>query len=497
MTEIARWLLRATARRPQHPALVVGGEAVPYAALETRVRALSLRLRAAGVGAGERVGLWTSRTAGAVEWIHAVAAAGAVLVPIGPRATAGELRTLIEDAEMRLLLCDAERAAAARAAATGARAPLVASHEEIAALAPRAAPTVDAHPAEADHALVFTSGTTGRAKGVRLRFANHLASAQASARRTGASPEDRWLLCMPIHHVGGLAIVLRAAIAATTVVVHDGFDADAVARALAEGSVTRASLVPTMLARVLDALGARRASGSLRCVLVGGGPAAPALLARAHAAGIPVAPTYGLSEAASQVATLAPSEWAAGQGSVGRPLAGTAVRILGEDGRERPRGAEGEVVVRGPQVMAGYWRNAEATARALRDGWLHTGDVGRLDAGGRLAIVDRRSDLIVTGGENVAPAEVEAVLREHPGVADAAVVGVPDPVWGQRVCAFVVPRGERAPGEEELVSFCRARLAGFKLPRRIEWLGDLPRNAAGKLRRFELRALVTPDRRPG
>jgi len=496
VTPIGRWLLRAAALRPRHPALVVGGCEISYAALEARARALALRLRAAGVGKGDRVALFTARTGRAVAWIHAVDAAGAILVPIGPRATAGEVRARLEDAGPRLLLCDEDLEAMGREAAASCGVS-VATARAIAALDPAPGEPVEVHPADADHALVFTSGTTGRAKGVRLRYANHLASARASALRTGGSPDDRWLLCMPVHHVGGLAIALRAAIAGTTVVVHDAFDADAVACAFVEGSVTRASLVPTMLVRVLDALGPARAAQSLRCVLIGGGPAPAALLARARAAGIPVAPTYGLSEAASQVATLAPSQQAAGDGTVGRPLDGVEVRILGEDGRERPRGAEGEIVVRGPQVMVGYWRNPEATARALREGWLHTGDVGRLDAGGRLAVLDRRSDLIVTGGENVAPAEVEAVLREHPQIADAAVVGMPDAEWGQRVCAFVVARGIGQPAPEALVAFCRERLAGFKLPRRVEWLGELPRTASGKVRRHALRALVTPGGRSG
>jgi O-succinylbenzoic acid--CoA ligase len=297
---------------------------------------------------------------------------------------------------------------------------------------------------------LFTSGTSGAPKPVVLTSANFGWSALASAVALGLDPAERWLCPLPLAHVGGLSVLVRSAVYATTAVLHAGFDAAAVVRALCEDRITLVSLVPTQLARVLDA-GLERPPG-LRWVLLGGAPAPPALLERAAAAGVPVAETYGLTEACSQVATG------------GVPLPGVKVELA----------ADGEIVVSGPTVAGG--------------GPLATGDLGAWDEHGRLRVVGRKADTIVTGGENVAPQEVEGVLLAHPGVADAAVVGRPDPEWGERVVALVVGRdGGAVPAEEELRAFCAARLARFKVPKRFEAVERLPRNAAGKLERSTLR----------
>jgi O-succinylbenzoic acid--CoA ligase len=261
---------------------------------------------------------------------------------------------------------------------------------------------------------------------------------------------------MPLAHVGGLTILLRSAIYATTVVVHDSFDMELVLRTLMDpaAGITLVSLVPTMLARLLGA-GLRRPP-SLRWALLGGGPIPPSLLRRAEAAEVPVAPTYGMTEACSQIATF------------GLPLHGVELRFA----------ADGEIQVRGTVVSPG----------ALGpDGWLATGDLGRLDATGRLEIVGRKADTIVSGGENVAPAEVEAVLLEHPAVVDVGVFSRPHPEWGEAVCAKVVPQGAASHiTAQELDAFCRERLAPFKVPKTIEFTDGLPRTASGKLLRRQL-----------
>jgi O-succinylbenzoic acid--CoA ligase len=279
----------------------------------------------------------------------------------------------------------------------------------------------------------------------------------ASAERLGVDPRDRWLCPLPLFHMGGLAVLLRSAIYGTTAIVHERFEAQRVRAALESGGVTHVSLVPTMLRRLREA-GLSGALG-LRAMLLGGGPISADLLDWATAAGLPAMPTYGMTETASQIATAAPGQRA------GRPLPGVELRISDEE----------EILVRGPMVAPGSLGP---------DGWLHTGDAGRLDGDGRLHIHGRLKELIVTGGENVAPAEVEQVLLAHPSVEDAAVIGLPDPEWGEAVFAFVVAGGEA--GEEELLRWCRERLAGFKVPKRIELVAALPRNAAGKLMRDEL-----------
>ena len=288
--------------------------------------------------------------------------------------------------------------------------------------------------------IVFTSGTTAEPRPVELSRSNHEASALALGERLGLGHHDRWLCCMPLHHVGGLAIVHRAAIFASTLVVHERFDADRVRRELADGGITHASLVATMLAR-LPALQAP----ALKALLLGGGPIPEEQLG----SGLPVVPTYGMTETGSAVAT----------GTPGEPLPGVELRIADD----------GEIFVRGPMVAA--------------EGWLATGDLGRLDDRGRLTVEGRKADTIISGGENVSPRRVEAALEEHPAVAEAAVVGRPDPEWGEAVTAFVVADA----GEQELLAHARERLAAHEVPKSVLFVDALPRNPAGKLMRRELR----------
>ena len=269
--------------------------------------------------------------------------------------------------------------------------------------------------------------------------------------------------------------------------MQEAFDPAGVNRAIDEEGITIVSVVGVMLARMLEERGERPYPDTLRCVLVGGGPVARPLLEECARRGVPVVQTYGLTEAASQVVTLAPEDALRRIGSAGRPLFTTEVRVEGEDGRALAPGTAGEIVVRGPTVTPGYLNDPEATDRLLRDGWLRTGDIGELDSDGYLYVLDRRDDLIVSGGENVYPAEVEEVLRSHPAVLDAGVVGLADERWGQTVAATVALRAGAEVGEEALLAFCRSRLASYKTPARLRFVERLPRNAAGKLLRHALR----------
>jgi O-succinylbenzoic acid--CoA ligase len=299
---------------------------------------------------------------------------------------------------------------------------------------------------------------------VGLTYGNHLFSAVGSAFNIGVEPTDRWLCCLPLFHVGGLSIVMRSVIQGTTAVVHDGFDVDRIAASLEGDGVTMLSLVTTQLTRLLEA-GVDLLP--LRAILVGGGPIPDDVLAEAMDRGATVVQTYGLTEACSQVTTLEPSQAARKLGSAGRPLLTTHLRIKG-----------GEILVQGPTVAPGC---------ADEDGWLHTGDVGRIDEEGFLYVTDRLGDMIVTGGENVLPAEVEAVLLRHPSVADAAAVGRADSEWQEAVTAVVVLRNGEDVSADELRSHCAATLAGFKVPKRVEFVAELPRTASGKLLRRQLR----------
>ena len=252
-------------------------------------------------------------------------------------------------------------------------------------------------------------------------------------------------------------------------------------------ALTTAWVVAVIPQRMLEAAGERPSPPHFRCALLGGGPAPRPLLEACAARGVPVVQTYGMTETASQAATLAPADALRKLGSAGQPLLPVELRIAAE-GRDAAPGEVGEICVRGPMVTPGYHGRPEATAEAIRDGWLHTGDLGYLDAEGYLYVVDRRTDLIISGGENVYPAEVEAALLSHRAVAEAGVVGAEDPQWGQVPVAFVVPRPGAAVSPEALIAHCRERLAAYKVPRRVALVAELPRTAAGKLRRVELRA---------
>lgn len=299
----------------------------------------------------------------------------------------------------------------------------------------------------APHCIIYTSGTTGRPKGAVLTYGNHFWSAVQSALNLGLHRDDRWLCCVPLFHVSGLSIVFRSVIYGIPMVLHRRFDPAAVNASIERHRVTVISVVATMLQRMLDERGPRPYPEHLRCVLLGGGPAPRPLLEACAARGIPVVQTYGMTETASQFATLAPADALRKLGSAGKPLFFNRLRIVDERGRDLPPGQVGEIAVQGPTVSPGYHRRPDATARTWREGWFHTGDLGYLDEEGYLYVADRRDDLIISGGENVYPAEVEAVLLAHPAVEEAGVVGVPDPEWGQVPVAVVRLRPGRAAGE--------------------------------------------------
>ncbi len=313
---------------------------------------------------------------------------------------------------------------------------------------------------------VLSSGTTGPRRAVDLSFANHWASAQASAANLGVEPDDRWLCCLPLDHVGGLTIPIRSAIYGTMAEIHSRFDVDAVVAVLGAG-VTIVSLVPTQLHRLLEA-GADLTRQ--RIVLIGGAPLPAVTLDEALEQGINVVQTYGLTEACSQVCTLAPGDAARKRGSSGRPLPGIEVRVEGD-------GEEGEILVRGPNVAA---------SAMAADGWLHTGDLGRFDEEGYLWVLGRADDLIISGGENVRPEVVEKCLQAHPSVAEAGVYGRDDPEWGQAVVAVVVLRDGMRAEASELRDFCRGRLAPAEVPKQLNFASSLPRTGSGKLQRHRL-----------
>jgi len=429
------WLARAAREHgprialstPAGPAAGDAGLRISYAELFAAAARVAGGLRDAGIRRGDRVALAMDSEQLMVA-LHGCLLIGAAAVPVDLRLTAAEqaLRT-----DRAAIVLDA---------------------------LPDGDP-VTPEPAALDQpaTVMFTSGTTAGPKQVVLSLDNWLGNAIGSAFALGLDRDERWLCPMPLAHVGGLSIGLRSVLYGTEVLLHGRYQTEQVRDALMDpgAGVTLASLVPTMLARLLDA--GLTQPPSLRWVLLGGGPIAPALLARAAAAGVPVAPSYGMTEACSQIAAH------------GWPLLGTELRL----------GPDDEVLVRGRTVARGA---------LAADGWLHTGDRGSMDARGRLEIVGRIADTIVSGAENIAPAEIESALLEHPALADVAVLGRPDAEWGEAVVAqYVLVPGARAPADADLRAHCAARLAAFKVPKRFELVPAVPRGTTGKLLRRELR----------
>jgi O-succinylbenzoic acid--CoA ligase len=460
------------------------GETWTVGDLDAAVERTAGRLAALGVAAGDHLALVLSPRPASVRLVHAALRLGAVLVPLSHDLTPSELGPRLERADVAAVVC-AEGTEAAVTAGTDLPVASVDDPGEtgVTALAGVEAGETPRHDwAGGDTALLaHTSGTTGEPKAVRLTAANLLASALASAARLGVTPDDRWLVTLPLHHVGGLSPVLRMPLYGSTVVLRRGFDPGSCVDDIDGFDATRVSLVPTMLRRMLDRRGTL--PGSLRTVLLGGAPAPVSLIERCRNYSVPVAPTYGLTEAASQVATATTEEAYADPETVGRPVLFADVTVVSGDGDPLPRGEVGEIVVDGPTVSPGYYDDAAATAATRGPHGLHTGDAGYRDEDGRCYVYNRLDDRVLTGGELVDPGEVVDALRSHPDVVDAAVTGLPDEEWGERVAALVVGDIDAAALDAHL----RERLAGFKLPRVVGIADDLPRTDSGTVDRERLR----------
>ena len=482
---IPDWLHRRAAAHPDRPALLAPGATWSFAEISRRAAALAARLAALGLRPGDRLAVLAANCADYAALVHAAPRCGAVLVPLNTRLSASELAFQVADSSAALLLADAPHLGLAAHIPS----PKLGTHSLSERNTQHATFNIQHSTFDLDspHSIIYTSGTTGAPKGALLSYGNHWWSAAASALNLGLRADDRWLAVLPLFHVGGLSILLRGAIYGIPVVLHERFDPAAANAAIDDQGVTIISVVAATLQRMLDARGDAPYPPHFRCALLGGGPAPRPLLERCAALGVPVVQTYGLTESASQAVTLAPEDALRKLGSAGQPLLPVGLRI-DVDGREAAPGEVGEILLSGPTITSGYIGQPEATAAAIRDGWLHTGDLGHRDAEGYLYVADRRSDLIISGGENIYPAEVEAALLAHPAVAEAGVVGIPDERWGQVPVAAVVLRAPAA--EADILADLRGRLAAYKLPRRITVLGQLPRTASGKLQRRLLRELL-------
>jgi long-chain acyl-CoA synthetase len=486
---------RALRTGAEREAVVCGKHRLSFAELADRVRRLGGALRTLGLEPGDRVAILAANCHRYIETYLAVPAAGFVLVPLNTRHAEPELRYALADSGARVLITDRDVGGLSDLVESVVRLP----DEYDLLVADAEASDFDADITESSLAGIFyTGGTTGASKGVMLTHRNLIANAFELLAIQNFTPADRYAVIAPLFHAAGSIAVLASMWTGGCQVVLPAFDPSGAVDLIAEEGVTATLVVPTMLAAMADEQLTRpRPITALRQLAHGGSPVATEVVRRTHSA-FPSAELihyYGATETAP-IATAMTGEEHLVDGprgrSCGQPVVGVDVRVAGPDGEAR-QGEVGEIVVRGPNVMAGYWNKPQETAAALVDGWYRTGDLGYQDEEGFVFLVDRAKDMIVTGGENVYCTEVEEVLYLHPSVAEAAVFGVPDDRWGEAVHAVVVPR--EAVEVEELVAFCRERIASYKVPCIIELRAEpLPKSGPGKVLKRELRDPYWQDR---
>jgi long-chain acyl-CoA synthetase len=490
MTTMIGPLSRAMQVAAERTAVTCGEQRLTYAETWDRCRRLAAALRGLGLDRGDRVAVVGPNCHRYLELYQTIPGAGLAIVPLNQRHTDAELHYALQDAGARVLFAGREVG------------DLPGCVEHVIDLGPgyerliANAEPIDFPPdvTEDDIAgLFYTGGTTGAAKGVILSHRNLVANALHYQAAWSFDPDTCWLIVAPLFHAAGSIAVLATVWHGGRQVVLGGFDAAAALDLIEAEGVTATLLVPTVLAALSDEQLARpRDVGSLRMISHGGAPSATDTLRRAHSAfpEVELLHIYGATETSPIATTFHHEERfldAPQARSCGQPAVGVEVAVVGHDGARLPTGEVGEVVIRGDNVMAGYWNKPRQTAEALVDGWYRTGDLGYMDDHAFLYLVDRAKDMIVTGGENVYCTEVEDVLYRHPAVLEAAVFGIPDATWGELVHAVVVPRAEVT--EDELIAHCREAIAGYKVPKRLELRTEpLPKSGAGKILKRELRA---------
>ncbi len=494
-------LTHHASRTPAKPFSVFEGEVVTYGQMAARATAMAAGLHQRGIGAGDVVGLLSYNCPEFLETIFAANYLGAIAMPINWRLAAPEVRYILDHSEARALVCDGSLVELADDATKDMETALV--RVRISGSGPQGwTPLADLRseanvPERASasgddiHRLMYTSGTTGRPKGVMITHANLAWKNFAHVIEFGVTGADVGLACGPLYHVGALDLTTTTMIAAgATIIVHRAVEASAAVDEIERSRVSTVWLAPAMVNAIMSLPDIEQRDLSSVRLLIGGGEKMPIPLIERLQKTFPsawFADAYGLTETVSGDTFLDRASTVTKLGSVGRPCLYLEVDIWDERGTSLPPGTRGEVVLRGPKVFKGYWRDPVATNAAFAGGWFHTGDIGVRDEDGYLYIVDRLKDMILSGGENIAGSEVERVLYEHQAVLEAAVVGRPDDRWGEVPVAFVVLRPGATATSEELVEHCRPQLARFKVPKEIVFLEALPRNPSGKVLKRELR----------
>ena len=498
---------------PDQEIMVFGNRRQTYHDTTARVQRLANALGAMGISKGDRVAILDTNSPEYIEAYFASSMLGAVFVPLNYRARADELEYMLTTAGAQVLIVGkryvplvssmrARLGCVTRYVALDAAPPDMVRFDELIAQAPG-----DGREAEVDeedvNLLLYTSGTTGRPKGVMLTYGDFVAYVCANAELADGTPRGAALLCVPLYHIAGITVMMTNIFSGRRLAILRQFEPSDWLVAVRRERITHAFLVPTMLKRVLDHPDFERsACASIEVLAYGAAPMPLSVIRRAveqFPSTVGFVNAFGQTETTATVTMLLPEDHRLGGTpqemerqlrrltSIGRPLPDVEVRIVDAEGAEVVRGAIGEIAVRTSRLMKGYVSQGDASTQAIVDGWLHTRDMGWVDEEGYLYLAGRKDDMIIRGGENISPAEVETVLHTHPAVEEAAIIGVPDVDWGERVMAIVVPRAGSALTAEGVIDWCRQHLASFKKPDAVQFVGELPRNSLGKVLRKELR----------
>ena len=478
---------------PGHPAITFNGKVTDFAGLEAQVASMAGWLAASGVGSGDRVAIYARNHPESFILLFAVSRIGAMMVPLNWRLSEEELAWQMADAAPSMLLYGTDFAAAAEQLGRSAGCPAfkIGAGLDNAREGHATGAEAGTGSADAELMVVYTSGTTGRPKGAVLGQAAMRANAEMSHHAYAMTPDDLVLNILPLFHVGGLNIQpLPALFLGGHVVIHDGFDPAGVLAAVAAHQITQITVVPTILGALLaDPAWQEADLASLRMIAIGSTDVPVALIEAVHDRGIAVVQIYGATET-SPTAIYQTADIAFGTaGSIGRAGCACEIRIVGPDGKEMPTGEVGEIWVRGDNILTRYWNNRAASAASITDGWFHTGDMARVDADGLYWFADRLKHVIISGGENIYPAELERVLSDFDGLAEFAIVGRDDPRWGQ-VPVVVAVRGTDTVNAHDVLAHFSGRIASFKRPKDVLFVEALPRNALGKIVAAEVRALL-------
>ncbi|RJX35751.1 MAG: AMP-binding protein [Desulfarculus sp.] len=494
---LASILLDAASRFPDHPALSEGDRVTTYCQLAASAGGVAAGLRARGLRPGERVAICQAGGAGWLAAYFGVLAAGGVVVTLFHGSTKEELEHLLADSRPRFLFCGQAQAELL----AGLSLPFLEATGGPGGgleLAELAAGGGHLEPAQREPgqtaAVLYTGGTTGRPKGVMLTHGNLLFAARTIAGQERSGPLDRALCFLPLNHVfGQVHITLSTVHSAGCLVMLPAFDLEGMLRSLAQEGVSKLYAVPTVYVRLLQRSDLKARLGAVRyCFSAAASMAGEVVRQWRARTGLAIHEAYGMTETAAMVTYNHYTRHKAG--SVGTPVERVAVSIQDQEGRPLPAYGQGEVCIQGPNVMAGYLDRPEETAAAFRGPWLRSGDIGYLDGEGYLFLVDRLKDMIITGGENVYPREIEELLYQRPEVAQAAVIGLPDPEYGERVAAFIVPQPGRDVEPQALRQFLKQRLSGYKVPKQFTAVEELPLSGAGKVLKRELRRRVLASR---